>query len=163
MFDSTSLSGNTVTFKLTSENEVIFQVNSSCNKQEVSNKVAITKWLLTKFKEAQSREKYLYCRPYSEDGFGDVRAKVFTKLGFISNKEILEWGDIAKKPLPYAVNLSDNNNLPYITKQGRLEVTANVGEWRQSIPLPYRIGRGSLLVVRNEGDWLVGCDLPSRY
>lgn len=63
---------------------ISFKVNGSYDKKDNNQKVAITRWLLKTWKEIKVKYagKTLYCEPWGEDGMGEYRSKIYTKLGF---------------------------------------------------------------------------------
>ncbi len=86
------ISGLEVSFLVTFTGKVMFKIDGDYNKTSVEiNKVTVVKWLLTQLKEAQSEYDELSCLPYSEDGYGELRYKAFSKLGFTLEEERLVW------------------------------------------------------------------------
>lgn len=151
-----------VTFSIIYNRKVYFEINGSY-KYEGNNlyRVAITRWLLKCFKEAQSEYPYLWCSPFDEDGMGDYRATIFQRVGFIPDSEgRLEW--YPKKVLPKVEKLSMVEKTDYYhRKEGRLDVIANIGEWYTSIALPFRYKDSTLIVTTNVGDWYKAILIPS--
>ena len=65
--------------------EICFKVGGTYNRSsERSNKIAITRWLLKTFSSLEKEFSHLKwaCTPYSGDGHGEYRAKIYEKLGF---------------------------------------------------------------------------------
>ena len=72
---------DTVIFLITG-NDIQFLVNGELNKTTITNKVAITKWLIKQFNNCKKIYPYLTCNTHKEDGLGEYREKQYLRLGF---------------------------------------------------------------------------------
>lgn len=91
--NQTQIGQHQVTFKVFGRNnQIIFYVDDSVERKEsTENKVAITKWLLKELKQAQLNYESLICYPSNDDGYGELRLKVYNKLAFKLVRNKLIW------------------------------------------------------------------------
>ena len=58
------------------------KLNNACDFDSSAPKVAITRWVLSIFKEIKPQYSKLTCDAYDEDGKGRYRRNMYKKLGF---------------------------------------------------------------------------------
>jgi hypothetical protein len=80
--NSTTINNISVTIKVDKSNYISFYLDGKLDKENIKNKVAITKWLLKEFKQIGKDFLYLFAIPFEKDGYGEVRKIIFNKLGF---------------------------------------------------------------------------------
>lgn len=68
---------------VTGENQVYIHVDGSLEyKDSNSHSVTITRWLLKTWEEVKQIHQNLWCEAYEQDGYKNMRERIFLKMGF---------------------------------------------------------------------------------
>lgn len=92
------INGSIVNFVIDGEHTLCFSINGSYKKKHNNDRLAISKWLFLQFEEAKLKYTYILCSPYYGDDEGDMRERIYKKLGFFQSKWGLIWTESGSLP-----------------------------------------------------------------